>query len=223
MGKLEVINWQGLRDAIEIGECENIEFKHEFSTYEKMAKEICAFANTRGGVILIGIDDNGRISGIESEKESTALIEHSSQFYCYPAVKMYIKVIEYNGLDVLIVNVPESNNKPHAVVLNNNNLSPEKDNRVYIRLKDKSVIASKEVTKVLEGKRADSPPLQIKIGWLEKLLMGYLEKNERITIAQFRSLANISQRRASRCLVHLVRAGVIRIFTDEGEDYYTLS
>jgi len=216
-------NWRKLRDVIEQGEGDNIEFKHEFSSFEKIAKELCAFANTRGGVLLIGVNDNGKVSGIESEKESTALIEQTAQFYCEPSVVVNIGVVEYDGLDVLVVDVPESRTKPHAVVLNDENANTEKDNRVYIRQKDKSVIASKEVCKVLAGLRDDAPPLQLKIGWLEKFVLDYLDKNERLTIQTFRALVNISQRRASRCLVFLVRAGVIRIFTDEAEDYFTLA
>lgn len=216
-------NWKKLRDVIEQGEGENIEFKHEFSTHEKIAKELCAFANTRGGVLLIGVDDNGRVRGIDSEKESTSLVEQTAQFYCHPQIYTNIDVVEYDGLDVLVVNVPESPLKPHSVKLNDDQANTEKDNRVYIRQKDKSVIASREVTKVLAGSRIDAPPLQLKIGWLEKFVLEYLDKHERLTIQKFRALVNISQRRASRCMVHLVRAGVVRIFTDESEDYFTLA
>lgn len=59
------------RDVIQLiegGENLSVEFKQRFSTHEKMAKEMIAFANTKGGYILIGIDDNKSIYGVESEK-----------------------------------------------------------------------------------------------------------------------------------------------------------
>ncbi|HLP62302.1 MAG TPA: ATP-binding protein, partial [Candidatus Deferrimicrobium sp.] len=46
---------------INLGEGLNIEFKENFSA--SVGKEICAFANTIGGNILFGVDDNGNVQG----------------------------------------------------------------------------------------------------------------------------------------------------------------
>ena len=43
---------------IEDGESETVEFKRKFSTSRKIAKEMIAFANTKGGYILFGVDDD---------------------------------------------------------------------------------------------------------------------------------------------------------------------
>ena len=47
-----------LNKLIEDGENSQTEFKRKFSTPEKIAKEMVAFANTKGGYILFGIDDD---------------------------------------------------------------------------------------------------------------------------------------------------------------------
>jgi predicted transcriptional regulator len=65
--------------------------------------------------------------------------------------------------------------------------------------------------------------LRISIGEIERSVLDFLDKNERITVRQFGKLANISDRRASRVLIQLVRAGVLRIHTHEKEDFYTLA
>ena len=58
-----------LLDIIGQGESRNTEFKRLVHSPPKIAKSIVAFANTEGGVILIGVDDDKRITGIHSEKE----------------------------------------------------------------------------------------------------------------------------------------------------------
>lgn len=230
-----------LNEIIELGETDTVEFKRRFSDFEKIAKEIIAFANTRGGLLLIGVDDDGTIVGVDSEKHEIELINTTAEFYCDPAVNVDIEVVEVEELDVVVVSVSESDAKPHFLVPNggnnknngNSQHAPGKGDRnrkqeeparnAYIRQNDRSVIASKEVVRVLASSRPDAPPLQIHIGKIELALFDYLEKQRRITLREFRHLVNISERRASRTLVGLVRAGLIRIFTDEGEDYYTLA
>jgi predicted HTH transcriptional regulator len=66
-------------ELIERGECLNVEFKQRFSSHEKIAKEMIAFANTRGGFILIGVDDDKSLFGIGSEKSDVELVKESSK------------------------------------------------------------------------------------------------------------------------------------------------
>jgi len=58
-----------VQEMISAGESTTVEFKRKFTEPEKIAKELTAFANTKGGHLLIGIDDDRRIVGISSEKE----------------------------------------------------------------------------------------------------------------------------------------------------------
>jgi DNA-binding MarR family transcriptional regulator len=95
--------------------------------------------------------------------------------------------------------------------------------RVYIRVNDKTVMASREVVRILRNEDPDGPPLKIAIGDNERRLFTYLEQNERITVREFGRLINISDRRASRILIQLVRAGVVRIHTFEREEFFTLA
>ena len=208
-------------EILEKGENNYIEFKRKVSSLEKIAKEVIAFANTKGGKIFFGVDDDGKIYGVESEKSEIDLIEESCKVYCNPPISPEIEIFHYKGKDIIIANIPESINKPHFLF--EGNLKLTKDSKVYIRVNDKSVLASKEVIQVLRNESPDAKPVKISIGENEKRLLDFVEKNERITVKQFSELVNISERRASRILVKLVQLGVLRIHTLEKEDYFTLS
>jgi predicted transcriptional regulator len=73
--------------------------------------------------------------------------------------------------------------------------------------------------------RAQTQKLNLKkytIGPIENSIFNYLIQNERISVKELCSLVNISNRRASRALVKLVRAGTLLIHTkDNGEEYFT--
>jgi predicted HTH transcriptional regulator len=221
------MNAKRLRAIIELGETDTVEFKRKFSGFEKIAKEMIALANTRGGFLLVGVDDDGSIVGVDSEKSEIDLLTSSAEFYSDPPIEYDIEVVEIDGVDVIVVDIPESRTKPHQLVHSpsesNGAAADPRDTRVYIRQGEKSVMASREVARVIAAQQPDAPPLVLEIGNIERTLFDHLEKNERITLKEFRHLVNISERRASRSLVRLVRAGLIRLFTNEGEDYYTLA
>lgn len=57
-----------IRKMIENGESEKVEFKENFD--KEAVETAVAFANTKGGVILIGISDKGEIKGVRIEKDT---------------------------------------------------------------------------------------------------------------------------------------------------------
>ena len=209
-----------LNEIIENGENQKVEFKRKFTEPEKIAKEMIAFANTSGGKILFGIDDDKKVVGVESEKGEIEYIDLAAGFFCEPPLKYSVEILHIYRKDVIVVDIPESRIKPHRLLENGKEDSDE--SKVYIRVKDKSVQASKETVKVLKKLRADSPPQIINLGDKEKALIELLTEKERITLKEFREFLNLSNRRASRILVNLVRADIIRLHNHEKEDFYTL-
>lgn len=203
---------------IEEGEGSRIEFKRKFSSPQKIAKEMIAFANTSGGYIFFGVDDDRKIVGVESEKSELDLIDTAAKFYCEPEVEYRTEIIPIKSKDVVVIEIRESRKKPHKLIDEND----RDTTRIYVRYNDKSVIASKETASILKYSNVDSSPLIISLGELDKILIKYLEENDNITVRGFRKLANISERRASRTLVNLVRAGVIRHHRIDTKEFYTL-
>lgn len=210
-----------LNELIEGGENQNVEFKRKFTEPEKIAKEMLAFANTHGGRILFGIDDDKSVVGVESEKGEIEYIDLAARFFCEPEINYSVDIMHIYRKDVIIVNIPESFQKPHRLI--ENGKSDDDETKVYIRVKDRSVQASKETIKVLKKLRQDAPPQIINLGDKEKALLDYLQTHDRVTLKEFREFLNLSNRRASRILVNLVRADIIRLHNHEKEDFYTLN
>ncbi|MCW8850873.1 MAG: ATP-binding protein [Melioribacteraceae bacterium] len=215
------MNRKQLEKLIEEGENLNIEFKQRFSEYEKIAKEIIAFANTSGGVIIFGINDNGKVYGVQSEKEVTELIKETITKYCEPIPSYNISYVEINHKEIVVLEISESKNKPHRIQDYKTNLELNTA-QVYIRVNDKSVPAGKEMIKLMQTTSNEARLKNYSIGKNEKMVFEYLKLNDFINSKELSSLANISARRASRTLLNMVRANILAIHTKEnGEDYYS--
>lgn len=196
------------------GENDTVDFKQRVTQPEKIARTLVSFANTRGGVILIGVKDNGTISGIDPEEEKHTL-QLAADFYCDPPVKVQYEEVEEDKRTVLKVIVPESMLKPHFAKIK------EDDWRGFVRVKDTSVQTSKMVNKAL-GQAPDQFE-RLPLDRHENAVLTYLQASPRITLKQYMKLSNLSERRAYRTLVKLVIHGYLRLHDKEKEDYYTLS
>lgn len=96
-----------LQLVLEEGESLKVEFKEKFSNLDR---EFVAFANTAGGVIYLGVDDSGKIVGIDIDnacKSQISDIAHN----CDPSIKITFQ--EYRQERVLAVLVPSGNDKPY--------------------------------------------------------------------------------------------------------------
>ena len=100
-----------LIEKIMLGEDSTIEFKREMPPQRNnLADEIAAFANTQGGIILIGIDDNREIVGIEPqnldnvEKTVVEICEDSIE----PTVPIFTEKLRLDGKNLLKVEIPRS-------------------------------------------------------------------------------------------------------------------
>ena len=119
-----------------IFETENIEFKSQVT--DDIYKEVIAFANTDGGIIYIGIDDNGNAIGIDNVDETYSRITNGIRDAIQPDITMFIK---YNLQEnkVVKISVSEGSYKPYY--LKSKGLKPS---GVYIRQGASSAPASTE-------------------------------------------------------------------------------
>lgn len=210
-----------LLQLIEEGENLQVEFKQRFSSHEKIAREIIAFANTAGGFILFGIDDDKKIYGVASEKGEAELIKETIDNYCEPPVSYELEYIELDGKEIVILYIPESDTKPHRLQDYMKELDINKA-QVFVRVNDKSMLASKEMIRILKANSSEAELKKYTIGTNEKMVFSYLENNDTIDVKTLSKIANISGRRASRTLVKLVRANMLYIHTrDNGDEFFS--
>lgn len=192
-----------------------LDYKQEITSANKIAKTMVSFANHRGGTLLVGVRDNRTIAGIRTEDEKY-MLDLAASFYCKPEIPL--EIIEHAIGDKLILEciVPEGDDKPYS--------AKGDDGKwwVYVRNKDKSLLASKIVVDVLR-RQASNKGTMIQYGKNEEMLLKYLEENERVTLMEFKKMVNISRWRASKILVNLISAGVIRNHTHEKMEFYTLA
>jgi len=215
------MNRKHVLELIEEGENLQCEFKRHFTTPEKIAREMIAFANTKGGYVIFGVDDDKEVVGVDSEKSESEMIKDAAENYCEPPLNYSIDFIELYGKELVVVSIPESENKPHRLQDYQNELDINKA-VVIVRVNDKSVQASKEMVRILRAYSADLSLEKYTIGQVEKMVFEYLGKYEHISVKELSNLVNISERRASRTLVKMVRANLLLIHTkDKGEEYFT--
>ncbi|MBE0572813.1 MAG: putative DNA binding domain-containing protein [Ignavibacteriaceae bacterium] len=215
------MNRRHLLELIEEGENIQCEFKRHFTTPEKIAREMIAFANTKGGYMIFGVDDDREVVGVDSEKSESEMIKDAAENYCEPPLVYSIDFVELYGKEVVVASIPESDNKPHRLQDYEKELDINKA-LVIVRVNDKSVQASKEMVRILRANSADLSLKKYTIGQTEKMVFEYLAKYERISVKELSSLVNISERRASRTLVKMVRANLLLIHTkDNGEEFFT--
>ena len=206
-----------LRNLVRQGEGEALEFKLKANHPEKIIREIVAFANTNGGILLVGIGDDKGISGLKFADEDEYVLVRAIEKYCFPAVQYQIERLPINDeRDILVFTIPKSEKKPHYV-----KLETDTHPKAYVRVKDKSVQASKEVTKILRREKEEG--LMFNFGEKEKKLMVYLAENQKISVDLFSKLAHIPRWLAAKTLILLVLTNVLKVLPDEQIDWYVLA
>jgi len=119
----------------------HLDFKQSITNQLKISKTMAAFANTTGGRLIIGISDKRQVIGIDADEEMF-MIEEANRKYINPPINYAFEIYEINHIDdeklkeellILIVNIPESILKPHAI-------KGEKSIKtIYVRKGDKSL------------------------------------------------------------------------------------
>jgi len=206
-----------LEDVVSKGEGQLLEFKLKATFPEKIVKEMVAFANTEGGQLFIGVDDDGRISGLKFAEEDKFVIEKAIQNHIKPGIRYQSEVIPINKKrNILHYRIFENRKKP-SYFLND----PNKRGKAYVRVKDKSVQASREMVEILKRSK-NKKAFPIRLGDKEQLLFQYIEKHGKTTLVKFMEISGLSRFKASQILIRLVVSNILHIETGEKTDYFSM-
>ena len=124
-----------LLNLIQEGEHQQQDFKYRVADACKLAKSVSAFANTYGGRLLIGVRDDGHLSGVRSEEE-IFMMHQAAYKYCKPEASIKFDTYHAEGRTVVVATVPPSEKRPVCA------LDEEGKQRAYIRIADENIVAS---------------------------------------------------------------------------------
>ncbi|HLR26187.1 MAG TPA: ATP-binding protein [Fodinibius sp.] len=212
---LSDMDYLDVKNLAQTGEGTYLEFKRTIPSAYKIAREIAAFANTKGGTLLIGVDDDCSLVGVAGYQEEEYLLKKAATEFCRPAIDITIEIVHFGERDLLVIKVPESEKKPIAVLSNGGET-------VYMREKEQNKVASKELIEIIKKRDADEG-VTFEYGETEQKLFRYLNEYGEITVDRFDGFSGIGRAKASAILVNLVSAGILNLFRKEDIDYFTYS
>ena len=105
------------RAIIAGGENAKTEFKRDDRTLrpERLAREVVAFANMNGGMIVIGVEDDGAVSGVTRRNLQAWLMDTVIGRFIDPQIVPDYEEFVLDGKQVAVVTVPAGSAKPYAV------------------------------------------------------------------------------------------------------------
>lgn len=212
---LSEMDYLDVKNLAQTGEGAYLEFKRTIPSAYKIAREIAAFANTKGGTLLIGVDDDCSLVGVSGYQEEEYLLKKAARELCEPNLDISIEIVHFGERDLLVIRVPELDNKPVFV-------KGEEGDVVFMRDEDRSKVASKELVQVIKKKNNDEG-VTFQYGKDEQKLFRYLNEYGEITVEKFSHLVDIPRTKASATLVNLVSADILNLFRKKDTDYFTYS
>jgi ATP-dependent DNA helicase RecG len=127
-----------LLELIANGEGSGVEFKRDDLRPEQLAKEIVALANFQGGVILLGVEDDGTITGIQRENLEEWVMDTVFGRYVHPMILPFFETVQVDAeRRVALVSVTQGTAKPYVV-------RHQGREEIYVRAGSTSRSASRE-------------------------------------------------------------------------------
>lgn len=184
------------------GEGKSLEFKRGLPGDAKVARTLCAFANTRGGWLLIGVGDRGELVGAPRPRATMERLRAVARERLEPALALEVGRAELEGCSLVWCSVPISPLRPHAV------LGDGGEREIVARVGASNRRASGATLRAIESQRASGAsldPLQRKIlAWVSEQARG---AESRATVAAFARAHNVGLQRARRAFTQLELAG----------------
>lgn len=212
---LSEMDYLDVKNLAQTGEGKFLEFKRTIPSAIKIAREMAAFANTGGGTLLIGVDDDRSLVGVKGYQEEEFLLNKAASEVCDPPLDVKIEVVHFGERDLLVIRITEAENKPVFV-------KEERGHTAYLRNRDRNQVASRERIEVMKN-QASGKSVTFEYGPKEQKLFRYLNEYGEITVDKFAHLTDVRSEKASAILVNLVSAGILNLFSKDNIDYFSFS
>ncbi len=97
-------------DLVKKGESDTIEFKISFD--KEAIETLTAFANTKGGTIIIGVQNNGKLCGTQLGKETLQNWTNQIKLHTAPSIVPDTSAIKVKNMTMVILRIIEYPVKP---------------------------------------------------------------------------------------------------------------
>lgn len=197
-----------LQNLISQGEHQKLDFKFAINDARKIAITLCAFANTDGGTLLIGVKDNGSIAGSRLEEEGY-MIELAAHTYCRPAVQFKTQGWKAGDRYVLEVIVEKTSKRPC--------MAQDHDGKwiAYVREADQNFPAP---SVLLQYWKLDERNINEKYFHTEReqRLQSALQNETGLTVSQLSKITHIPKQIVSSLLSKFMRWELVEMHFEQG-------
>lgn len=208
------VDTQDIYDWLEAGEGEKVDFKHSITSIPKIAKAIVSFANHKGGVLLVGVKDNGKPIKINTQEEVYML--EAAIDKCKPEVEFSISEHQIDGKTILCMLVNEGKKKPYLC------LDEDKKWLAYVRRNDSNVLAN-WVWLQVEKNHFHKNDIKLEYHGIDERVIKYLKENPRVTQREISKSLGINFRKVGNVLVKLVGMGVVNLDLSKQGAFYSMN
>lgn len=189
-----------LLSLIREGEHQQQDFKYRVSDACKLARSVSAFANTDGGRLLIGVRDDGHLSGVRSEEE-IFMMHQAAYRYCRPEPSISFDTYHIDGRTIVVCTVPPSQKRPVCAI------DEEGKAMAYIRIADENILASPVHIALWRDDRKSHGTMMTYDTNVQRLLSSIEGKQ---TLRQVVRLSRLPRPKVITLLARLVHFGVVR-------------
>lgn len=126
-----------LAELIANGENSGVEFKRDDIRSEQLAKEIVALANLKGGYIMLGVEDDGTVSGLQRDNAQEWVLNVFRDKVVPQTIPYYEELALEDGKKVAVITIAQGISKPYVVRHNGRE-------DIYIRMGNRSELATRE-------------------------------------------------------------------------------
>lgn len=210
-----LMDWATLQGVLEAGEGPQVEYKRILPSDGRAVRPLCAFANTRGGWLLIGVTDEGRIHGLHHPEAVARHLLLLGRGLIEPPLEPHngvisAHVVDCGGPKVVAVRVERSDEIPHAIV------QPDGSREIVVRVGAANRAADGPTLTRL--RRGPEPTLRVsQLAPLERTALEWIRRHARsdqrpsgdATVARFAKAKNIGQARAQRVFTRLETLGLV--------------
>ena len=213
-----------LQQLISEGEHQQQDFKYRVSDAMKLAKSVSAFANTDGGRLLIGVRDDGHMSGVRDDEE-IYMMHQAAYRYCRPQASIKFDTYHVAPTDsvsrvrrlrtIVVATVPPSDKRPVCAI------GDDSRQRAYIRIADENIVASPVHLAIWRESQNAQGTMMTYTDTVRKLMDAM--QDQRLTLNQIVRRSSIPRHKVITLLARLIRFRVAQWeYTDQQFLFSTL-